>query len=87
MKKIFVPVERQLEKIGWEFDADNLTFITLHKKNSFRLSTTYVGLYSSGEIECYTFVGPDKIRETVLTATDYKLLLKLMKKRRWPKVG
>lgn len=84
---LFESVERKLEKIGWKFDADNLTFITLHKQNSFTLSTTYVGLYSSGEIECYTFVGPDKIKETVLTVTDYKLLLKLMKKRRFPKVG
>lgn len=87
MRKIFKSVEDKLESIGWTFDADNLTFITLHKPNSFKLSTTYVGLYSSGEIECYTIMGPERIKETILTVQDYRLLLKLMKKRGWPKVG
>jgi hypothetical protein len=84
--KIFKTVEDKLESIGWHFDADNLTFITLHKPNAFKLSTTYVGLYQSGEIECYTYMGSDKIKETILTVADYKLFLKLMKKRGWPRV-
>ena len=86
MRKVFKTVEDKLESIGWKFDADNLTFLTLHKTNSFKLSTTYVGLYSSGEVECYTVMGPDKVKETILTVQDYKLLLKLMKKRGWPKI-
>ena len=85
--KLFNKIEDKLKAIGWTFDNDGTTFLTLYKKDNIKRTTTHVGLYSSGEVECYTMSGPERIAETIMTAEDYKLLLKLMKKRGWPSVG
>lgn len=83
---LFKTVEDKLEKLGWHFDNDGYTFVTLHRVEPFKHSTIYLGLYSSGEIEVYTYQS-DEIKETILTYGEYQLILKYMKKRGWPKVG
>ena len=85
--KLFNKIEDKLKKIGWTIDNDGTTFLTLYRKDKIKRTTTHVGLYSSGEVECYTMSGPERVSETIMTAEDYKLLLKLMKKRGWPSVG
>ena len=88
--KLFKSVEDKLKEIGWTMQNNEQTFIRLFKKDKIKHGSTYVELYSSGEIASYTCGfgahNSEKL-DTILTYEDYRLLLKLMKKRGWPSIG
>jgi hypothetical protein len=84
--RIFKTPKDKLEAIGWEFEKEQTSFALLRKKNSIKLTTVYVELYFTGEINTYAIRGDNKT-ECVLTMRDYELLLKYMKNRGWPKIA
>lgn len=83
---IFKTPKDKLEAIGWEFEKEQTSFALLRKKNAIKLTTVYVELYFTGEINTYAIRGDNKT-ECVLTMRDYELLLKYMKNRGWPKIA
>lgn len=84
--RIFKTPKDKLEAIGWEFEKEQTSFTLLRKKNAIKLTTVYVELYFTGEINTYAIRGDNKT-ECVLTMRDYELLLKYMKNRGWPKIA
>lgn len=84
--RIFKTPKDKLEAIGWEFEKEQTSFALLRKKNAIKLTTVYVELYFTGEINTYAIRGDNKT-ECVLTMRDYELLLKYMKNRRWAKIA
>ena len=84
--RIFKTPKDKLEAIGWEFEKEQTSFALLRKKNAIKLTTVYVELYFTGEINTYAIRGDNKT-ECVLTMRDYELLLKYMKNRGWPKIA